>query len=162
MTILNGFYPFCSGLQRGGRPVASGCESCQWALRRVDAAGHPAVLHRLQTTGPAQHEMETATGSSSSPPPPLQPLEEFINWHFFPPTALFSPPRLLYFLRRHRLHAHLNKWVSSIYLLFSRLPGCFRVYDLSLSPSVSLLAAARWVLSVSRAHRGAGVIPLPV
>lgn len=82
MTILNGFYPFCSGLQRGDRPIASGCKSRQRALRRVDAAGHPAVLHCLQTTGPAQHEMETATGSSSPsapPPPPLQTLEEFIN-----------------------------------------------------------------------------------
>lgn len=92
--ILNGFCALCSGLQRGDRPVASGRKSRQRALGRVDAAGHPAVLHRLQTTGPAQHEMETATGSSS--PTPKNLSADFSPPHCFifsSSTPLFSCPR---------------------------------------------------------------------
>lgn len=56
-----------AGLQRGGGPAASGRQSRQRALGWVDAAGHPAVLHRLQAAGPAQHEVETAAGTFKKP-----------------------------------------------------------------------------------------------
>lgn len=58
---------FCPDLQRGDGPVTSGRPRRQRAFGGADAVGHPAVLHRVQTTGPAQHEVETTTGSRSPP-----------------------------------------------------------------------------------------------
>lgn len=62
------------GLQGGGGAAASGRQGRQRAVGRADAAGHPAVVHRLQAAGPAQHEVEAAAGTSRpSDSPPSAP-----------------------------------------------------------------------------------------
>lgn len=160
---LQQYKTLCSGLQRGGGPITPGCKNRQWAFCRADTTGHPAVLHRLQTTGPAQHEMETTTGSLN-PPESSADVEHTYSFLLslgFPPTflpAAFCP--------------HLPKWMlSSIYLdppsscsLILKLPACVFSFlpPVFVSFGFSHRVRADFTLCQPKHTRGLRVVPLPV